>query len=179
MKTTRTLLMACLMLLLFGCKLDEPLDKQVFDMDALPEITYEGSNVLACRVNGEIFLSKTTMAIPITHEPSFTVYNDHLLVIMAKDFARMYESSIMLTANYVSGLTDLELVHFHEPWQTDFQDSRNFTHGRYKKIDSEPSSLKILYIDDKIAVGTFAFTAVSERGDTVRITDGRFDIARD
>jgi hypothetical protein len=38
--------------------------------------------------------------------------------------------------------------------------------------------MEIHYEDENIIAGTFFFSAVSELGDTVRITDGRFDLKK-
>jgi hypothetical protein len=182
MKTTLTYFFTGLLFLLAGCQLDEPLDKKVNDMDALPEITYEGKNILACKVNGQRFLSEPEFHVMGTLKPSFTIYqpNDTMLIVDATDFNNMYQSDIIMTSLYRKGQKEFDINFSYDFRKTSF-DSGDlpFGHEYDQLLTSEPYYLKLLHLDDKIAVGVFGFSAVNAFGDTVRITEGRFDIGRD
>lgn len=170
-------LMLAMMALMFSACVDEPI--VVPDEDALPEITFEGKNVLACRVNGRLFNSKTKASFGGTVKPSFAIGARGFVLIEGSDYENAPQSGIVMASNYKDGQKEFNLDYYWPPFETTFYEWAGASEVLYRKIDSEPHHLKLLHLDDKIAVGTFAFTAVSENGDTVRITDGRFDIARD
>jgi hypothetical protein len=63
-------------------------------------------------------------------------------------------------------------------FRTYFIDNSALGGKQFSLLESEPHQMEILYEDDNIIAGTFYFTAVSEDGDTVRITDGRYDLKK-
>jgi hypothetical protein len=179
-KTVKALGLACVFFILTAAQCEK-------DKNELPPETQEGKNTFGCLVNGEVFKPKGALS----GGPALTCYYQHLFPgdsgyvfsISAKDLSnsdkirrvsvgvgglKVYEGlSVPLTSGTITGEGRGEYTDnpFEESYSTD-------PTLRGKGV------LSITKFDEtaQIASGTFWFTAGNPKGDTVRISEGRFDL---
>jgi hypothetical protein len=145
----------------------------------LPEITFEGRQVLACRVNGELFISEPyEQWLVESYKPNARIFSDSILLIRGDDQTVMKGAHMAMSLVYKEHKTIYDLNFRFVGFNTYFNDNSALGGRRFSLLETEPHQMEILYEDDNIIAGTFYFTAVSEDGDTVRITDGRYDLKK-
>lgn len=172
-------------IMLFACTEKEIPSKKDSDKvileenDSLSDLTFEGANTLTCLVNGKKFSAKPKSSLIGVFKPNLSIYYDSVLLIQALDRETLSGNQLTLTAHMNPSAFAFPLYYLESLWYTRYIDLQGDSEKEFRIIDSEPNYLRIIAMDSEIVVGTFAFTAVSENGDTVRISDGRFDIARD
>jgi hypothetical protein len=145
----------------------------------LPEITFEGKQILACHVNGELFISEPyEQWLVESFKPSAVIAYDTILFIRGGDKTVMKGANLGMAMHYNQNLTASKLRVSINGLSTYFNDNSSLGGKRFSLLETEPHEMEILYEDDNIIAGTFYFTAISPDGDTVRITDGRYDIKK-
>jgi hypothetical protein len=145
----------------------------------LPEITFEGKQVLACYVNGELFISEPyEQWLVESYKPTAGIAYDSMLFIRGGDKTVMEGATIGLCVIYDTNKTVYDLGFRSASFRTYFIDNSSLGGKQFSLLKNEPHQMEILYEDENIIAGTFHFTAVSEDGDTVRITDGRYDLKK-
>jgi hypothetical protein len=140
------------------------------ELEKLPPITQTGENTFGCLVNGKAFVSETTtdavafyqMGILqiigglIDEEISFIIHEDNTPILSGKyDLVNnsLAEASFY---SYINGNTCI---------YTD------------KNVITGTLTITQLNLQQFILAGTFEFDAVTTVCDTVKITDGRFDLS--
>jgi hypothetical protein len=145
----------------------------------LPEITFEGRQFIACYVNEEPFVSVPQGGIGMNSKPDAAIYSDSILYIRGTGNEQMRRANIGLAMIYKEGQRLYPLNFKYANYRTRFTDNSSLGGKQLQPYSRrEPHQMEILYEDDNIIAGTFYFTAVSEDGDTVRITDGRYDLKK-
>ena len=144
----------------------------------LPALSQEGKQYLACLVNGELFLSNLSGGWGNNNKPVAGIFYDSILFIYGADYESMKGAFLGLSQLYIKGKKTYTLDYKNFNYRTWFTDNSPLGGNQYKLLESEPHQMEIHYEDENIIAGTFFFSAVSELGDTVRITDGRFDLKK-
>lgn len=164
-----------------SCK-KQPVDQ----LSLLPPATQTGANTFGCLVNGRAFIPKTKGLLtgggggaPIQSQYMLISANGTVFYIAARrdidngsadgvdvstDSLKISEGEILpLTKSFTPG----RAAGFYGINLTSYQTNTNAT-----------GQLTITHLDTikQIVSGTFYFNAVSKVGDTVRITNGRFDV---
>lgn len=173
-----TLLFVCLSA--SKCKKDKTPGNPV---DQLPPETQIGANTFGCLVDGKVFLPKGT---PFG-SPSLKCAYQYLDNGSSKGFYfQLSASHTYSTQNIKSiaiGTENLELVEDTFVLEDAFQDGRAF--GLYSESGTGnytqkklPGRLVITKFDEinQVVSGTFWFSVVVNPGDTIKITEGRFDM---
>ncbi|GAA0188644.1 hypothetical protein GCM10009122_47620 [Fulvivirga kasyanovii] len=142
--------------------------------DELPAITSEGKNTFGCLVNGDLWLPKGSFNVPSTAADYTSGY---FLSFSARSenttFRFTVEEPILINHRY--DLTDTTRVRANYTNKTD----NNLCF--YKDYHVLNGSLEItkfsLAYQNKVLSGTFEFTTYNpDCGDTIKVTEGRFDI---
>lgn len=149
------------------------------DPDILPPKTQCGANTFGCLVNGEVWVpefDKYQMYTQRVHaEYGKEFFHIQGNKIIEKD--TIYESVII---EFNKDITSTGIYPIGELWS-------DSTTGRFLRINKgvnyktkqkNSGELHITKFDREnfIISGTFWFTAVNQFGDTVKVTDGRFDV---
>jgi len=149
------------------------------EIPTLPPITMEGKNIMACKINGELFISK---GVP--------TYLNNLGVTFGRylnsDNSRFYRIYANVNKPYHS--ISLYLYDYNSKDTLYFGGDANLNEAKYYndvnygntyRTHSNVSGKLIILKDDiDIISGTFEFEAVNEWYDTVKVTEGRFDIKK-
>ncbi|MGN6196502.1 MAG: hypothetical protein ACTHOB_16300 [Ginsengibacter sp.] len=160
-------------------------DKRTNPVDQLPAITETGANTFGCLVNGKVFLPKGNSLTPKL-KCAYQFLNT--------DYSKGY--FFQLSAGDLSNSNDITGVGI-------YTDSLAITTGNYNLDDNKKGSAYGLYIiinsqenenlytqsslpgqltitkfdeANQIVAGTFWFTTINTNGDTIKVTDGRFDM---
>ncbi len=145
----------------------------------LPALSQEGKQYLACKVNNQIFISRPfDYLLASGSKPVAAIYEDSILFIDGLDCEFLEGAYLGLSNIYEKGNKVYDLRHSYASYFTFYHDNSPLGGNQYKLLESEPHQMEIHYEDENIIAGTFFFSAVSELGDTVRITDGRFDLKK-
>jgi hypothetical protein len=150
-------------------------DDEIKQEKVLPKITLAGLDRAGCLVDGRVFLSNNL------DNPG--LFNDPRL-----DYSRYSDTFITISLSEVSEYERIEIV-VHNPaiqeehslFQEDKDNNTRFENGakRYFMVSDLPGTLKFMRNDDSVAAGVFSFQAVLKGGgDTIHITEGRFDIQK-
>ncbi len=180
MQFRTAILITCLLVTGISCK-----KKSNNPVNDLPPLTTTGANTFGCLVNGQAFLPKA--AGVSGREPlnfSYGIVNNKTSLIINVEnsgskgsaYIRLFINAAVLKQGedytLASGypLDDSPNGHYNyrgpqESYGTDYN-TNNQVKGK----------LHLTYFNEKIASGTFSFDAVSEAGEKVEITEGRFDI---
>lgn len=157
-----------LLVLSFGCS-----KKQNGNTEPqLPPLTTEGKNVMGCKVNGnvQIYSGKRTFGNDngVDYNPSSSK-----VVIFADNINYHDEIKITINIPYSSLIIDTPYYFTSETtnnYAQYFPSSANFI------TDNNSGWIRFARLDTEVAAGTFEFTAY-HNGDSVKITEGRFDIS--
>lgn len=153
-----------------GCKHDDPLPKT--ELEKLPPATQEGKHTFGCLVNGKAWVTATSTG-------AVAFYQEGMLAIGAKITEKQREQSIgldLLASNlelrqYLLNSSSIAGAQF-----VDYTDTKKVCN--YKKEDLLKGTLTITRHDpvNLIISGLFEFETVNTECDTIKITDGRFDL---
>jgi hypothetical protein len=160
-----------------SCKEEPKLEP---DKWALPPLTSEGANTLGCLIDGEPFVADYEV-IPWGGDVSISAEFQELKYVGCRaEDVELDRSSISLRAYYDTDKKHYNLATDSVHLPTQYIDYRSFGGRPYRIIDEEPQWVKVYsFKENEYVAGTFQFTGVSSEGDTVRIINGRFDIALD
>lgn len=165
-------------ILLTGCswfqKMEEP--KPIFTppvVTELPPETQTGANTFGCYINGQPWMPYGLNAL------SVGIADDSLLFINAKrKYSGHYTSLSFEFLNFESSNSLYPLAFNPTEAAVTYSDlSSNSNPKVYTVQTGSEGLLTITRLDtvERIMSGRFHFTATDGAGDTVRITDGRFD----
>ena len=153
------------LLLLGGCKKDK-----VKPVDQLPPATTTGANTWGCLVNGEVWTGETASQMRADWTTS-----DLLYATMGRaNWLSVIFPDTTHRASQQPGI--YPLVRGGNPGNY----ARLTNMGRsYRPEDLIKGTAQITRLDRQAGIisGTFSFIMSSTPGDTVRVTDGRFDIS--
>ena len=148
-----------------GCKKDMP--APINELDKLPPATQTGQGTFGCLINGKAYITKSSSQVGAVYQLSFLQfgadYPDHNIGILIN------KAPII---NKVYDLTNLgeSLCHFNSRSDSKYCDypPQNTTYGHV--IITTFDTLK------KVVSGTFEFATYVSPYDTIRVTNGRFDL---
>jgi len=200
MKTNPIPLFTVLLLLVFsylGCYRDEDGVIRQKRPTELPPITTEGKNTFGCLVDGELLVPYPIKLIGKDNfVKSFGINEDlegFLQVGATMKGETGYESR-SVSLNLLSRVFDEgEYVLYTDsttynssgfPNNIDYvrvritDESGNATFDSWRVPNPDCGRLNVLRLDtlSRIIAGTFYFDAVNKEGDTIKVTDGRFDL---
>lgn len=154
-------------------------------VDQLPPETQTGANTFGCLVNGEVFLPKGPSLSPIlqcAYQYLNTDYsrgyffqlsaihkNNTTDVLSVGIFT---DSLIIANGNFVLGSNQKGNAYALYTRYTDTIHVKSYTSKDF------PGQLTITKFDEinQIVAGTFWFNIIKSPGDTIKVTDGRFDM---
>jgi len=173
---------ACLLLLALKCNKgdDKPNGNNNSNQkETLPPATQTGEGTFGCKVNGEVWVPKTPPLTPSVHADYF---EDEFFISANKKLKNEgFKSSFHL---------DID-SEFNGENQYKLSSKKTKIYGRYGDAENNcdyltdsmnTGILTITHFDSakRIVAGRFHFTAVIKQGkcekDTIRVTEGRFDI---
>lgn len=168
MKVFIFLLLATFLTSCDGCDNDPPPKTEI---EKLPPATQEGKNTFGCLVNGKAWVTKTSI-------DANAVYQLGALLVTGQIQETTGLQNIQLNilenviANQQYDLTDDPKYHGKFAWSRDegicFYEGENTLSGQLTLTKFDQSN--------RIASGVFEFITVVSGCDTIRITDGRFDL---
>jgi hypothetical protein len=165
------------------CKKDKT---SVDPVSQLPPATQTGANTFGCLVNGKVFLPKGPSLNPI-----LTCYYQYIYYPSPVGYVFQVAASDNSNSSILNGVNiGCDSLKLEEGKSYPLQEvAEGFSTGNYRHYTNtslddfytySPYSgelmLKKFDAINQIAAGTFWFNAVDTNGDTVHITDGRFDM---
>ncbi len=156
-------------------------------VDQLPPETQTGANTFGCLVDGKVFLPKG-----IGLNPRLTCYYQYIYYPSPSGFVFQVSASDnskpSSPINVNIGIDSISIEN-GKIYQLQTQGIKGIGRGNFRKFTNNslddfytysPTSGELLIkkFDEinQIASGTFWFNAVNVNGDTVHVTDGRFDM---
>ena len=146
----------------------------------LPPITHTGENMMACRVNGKVVVASESgddlgSGSSVRFNESET---NELGYITCTFISPRYD--IELSFDYDDTLGTYPIIDHYPRFGYFWDYTRSLSpndSNQFQPDDTHTGSVTVLYKDNKVIAGTFAFDAINRKGKVVHITDGRFDIA--
>lgn len=141
----------------------------------LPALTQEGKNILACRVNGVTHVYSGKGSFGNENGVSYFRYPNNILLYADED---ALASELEIIINDSPSVIRRNTTYFFSTETSDHQ-ARYFSDAANPYFITRNGSgwIRFVRVDSAIAAGTFEFTAYFNN-DSVKITEGRFDIAR-
>ena len=180
MKTIKFLILGSLVIFfMISCKENEE-DKP--DKFAMPPLTSKGANTMGCYINGSPFVADIKydpyMGGSDRTSPSISYYGRKIIYIYGKDIDKG-NSTVSVVFPFNDSIGQFNLTEYTDYGYSKFIDFSYLGGKQYRVIMDEPHWVKVSgYEENKFISGTFRFTGVNkDAGDTIRITNGRFDIA--
>ena len=140
--------------------------------NCLPPVTTEGKGTFGCKVNGKVWLPKGSWGSPATR---IEYFNDNLMI---NGYRSSDETKVNINVKpiYDTGYYDFSTFNFESSRGL----YRNVTLTiNYRAQPITKGYVHLLRFDPYIKgiiSGTFEFDAYNSEGDTVHITEGRFDL---
>jgi hypothetical protein len=155
-----TLLAAC-----EGCK-DDPTPKT--ELEKLPPATQEGKNTFGCLVNGKAWVTETSI-------DAVVAYQLDILQISACLNDKERDDCMSF---YAFGDRSVEVINLAQNQNAGVGFDSAETNCIYPSENAISGNLSITKLDETklIISGTFEFTTVISGCDTIKVTDGRFDL---
>jgi hypothetical protein len=185
MKQLLLFFLSCV-LLSSGCKKQKPVNP----IDQLPAATQEGKNTFGCLVNGKVFLPKGSSLGPILssyyqyiYSPSPQGYvfqvaardnsheDDRFSVVLLVDSIKLVSPTIIPLKKSIKG-------NGGGAYYSSIFNGTAFLTKDFFTTNQTNGELTITKFDTntQIVSGTFWFDAVNSNGDTIKVTEGRFDM---
>jgi hypothetical protein len=148
---------------------DEPFEPE------LPPPTREGSNMVACKINGVVWKKRGEMGLDENPSTGYSP-NEESFGFVA---ARFYRGSA--SRFYVSLSNVIDTGRYYVWGRFGQVPGHHLTfHGqkRCSAVRENPGMVYISYINDEdhIIAGKFQFQGICDDGDTIEVTDGWFDL---
>ncbi len=169
------LLLPLCLLLAFSCK-----KKDVAPIDQLPAATQEGKMTMGCLVNGKAWTPKGnngTLRLGFIYEPgyangSFSLGAYRLLSDTDQEFLTIGGSNLNSQREFSLDGSDVSLASYMRLTAGGvcfyYRESEVYREGKLV--------ITRLDVPNHIIAGTFEFTLARPGCDTIRVTDGRFDM---
>jgi hypothetical protein len=185
MKNLNSILLLILGLTLASSSCKKHIVKPADQLSLLPPATQTGANTFGCLVNGQAYVPKNRSILegPIMQCNYIYLRGGYYFNVSGGN-----DNSTAATAILVQ--TDSLFVKEGQPlilreYATPGAASGTYAYGAagnsgvvYHTNQSYNGQLNVTHLDTikQIVSGTFYFTAINDKGDTVKITDGRFDM---
>ncbi|MBS1489752.1 MAG: hypothetical protein JSS93_04450 [Bacteroidetes bacterium] len=173
MKPFLSLLLLALIFQSSGCNIFKKNDpKPLTELEKLPPATQTGKNTFGCLVNGKAF-------VPISSVNLASVYQQGTLVIYANLYNPFRTVSVTLNEKNYGSITTQSYNMVSYP---DYYSSASFQTGsvvcNYKPQNTFSGTVTITKLDRALYTvsGLFEFSTITLFCDTLKITNGRFDI---
>jgi hypothetical protein len=154
-----------------SCELLFPKTEPKTELEKLPPITQEGKNTFGCLVNGKALFNTNSMEMHAIYEGGGIQFGSG----KEDGSTDSYVNFVLLDP--LSTIEEFSLINlpFHRAM------FRNIVNGNtcwYEYDDTYEGTLTFSKIDriNYIISGTFEFSTVTQGCDTIRITEGRFDM---
>lgn len=164
-------------IIITSCK-KQPVDQ----LSLLPAATQTGANTFGCLVNGKAFLPKKSFSVIARTDLSCfysNTENGYVFNIGASRDLGSGSSDVVGIATDSLKISEGETINLTKAFTPTlaFGDYA-INVSSYTTNASATGELTITHLDmiKQIVSGTFQFNAVSKSGDTVKITNGRFDV---
>jgi hypothetical protein len=140
------------------------------EINALPKATQTGQNTFGCLVDGKAFGPLPPQGINFSKREPLE--------------GSVYRTDLLVSANG-NGYVDFALRNAFRPGTYPLGETRTGSYGNYEisagsyyTTTDHKGSVTLTRIDTvaKVAAGTFQFTGVNRSGQTVSVTEGRFDV---
>ena len=163
-----------------SCKNDD--DSALPPIEQLPPQTTVGANTAGCLVNGDVLIPKGNNNGPAILRCQYAKRGNEYtfgLFILNKEVTPTKAVRILFSQNYplpINSSIPLEIPNVeNSSWGDYFDDGSFLTYSTSSEFKGE---LFITSIDESTLQisGTFSFTAVNTQGETVEVTEGRFDM---
>lgn len=170
---------AHIILLLLGCSACKT--DALSPQEELPAATQEGLNTFGCLVNGEVWVPKPSIN-PSIHRLTYEYHKGYFQIIAKRNFNDNGTGVRQTIA--ISIESDTVKVDKVGTYKLDNQREKYGYYSNlelscsYKTTFEQTGTLEVPQLDttNHIIAGTFEFTVWTEECDTIRVTDGRFDI---
>jgi len=144
------------------------------DDDELPPISMEGKNTFGCLVNGQLFVSKGRPGNVGTYAELQYAQDTIGINIYATNYET--DQSLIFSFYDIPDLVEDKRYFLHTQNYSVFYVTQNCDYRTDKLVDGW-IELNKYDIKRPIISGTFEFTAYNpDCGDTIKVTNGRFDI---
>ncbi|AMJ66108.1 hypothetical protein AXW84_12205 [Hymenobacter sp. PAMC 26628] len=162
------------MLLLMQCSKGKPNDPA--PVDQLPPATQTGAGTFGCLVNGQVYMPKGNVGMTnfaVLYEPGPQGANLNIITYRLDgryQDLNLYCGLITLQKRtFIIGLPATEASGVYTGPVGDYRNENDLTYRRGRIV--------LTRVDEQAGVlaGTFEFTSVNTKGDTLKITQGRFD----
>ncbi len=167
-----------LIIVVTACNTEDPIQEP--KPDELPPITMTGENTFGFLLDGEVWIPKDDLSTNpnknIFHTISYDAPSGGLLLLVENiDTTNLWEHKMYIIAQFfeVGDYTIPPPPHSGRV----FIDNDLGTCREYLSNWDSETAITILKLDktERIISGTFDYTAHNDCGDTIRITEGRFD----
>jgi hypothetical protein len=172
MKIPTFIFLAALMIVCSSCELLFPkTEEPKTELEKLPPITQEGKNTFGCLVNGKALFNTNSMQLHAIYQGGGLQFG-----------SGREDNSIDRDVNFVlldPIYTDQEYSLTNLPfYRAMFRSTAGLNACWYEYDDTFEGKLTFSKIDriNYIISGTFEFSTVTQGCDTIRISDGRFDM---
>jgi len=163
-----------------SCKNDD--DSALAPIEQLPPQTTVGANTAGCLVNGEVLIPKGSNNGPAILRCQYAKRGDEYtfgLFILNNEVTPTKAVRILFSQNYplpINSSIPLEIPNVeNSSWGDYFVNGSFLTYSTSSEFKGELFITSINESTLQIS-GTFTFTAINDQGETVEITDGRFDM---
>jgi hypothetical protein len=155
-----------------GCKKNEPKPKT--ELEKLPPITQEGKNTFGCLLNGKAYIPLSFDSRAIYQLGSLQVFGNMINPTRSMELSFTENGALLTTKEYL--LTDFPNSYAKSFVGNGSNSSNSFC--EYMPANTYSGKMFFTKIDriKYIVSGTFEFSTVVAGCDTLKITDGRFDI---
>ena len=164
------------------CSCNNDDDSDLPPIEQLPPQTTVGANTAGCLVNGEVLIPKgnanqSTLRCQYAKrgdEYTFVLYINNKESNPSQSVRLLYSQDYPLIENKAIPLT---IPNVKQSSWGDFFIAAGLI-DTFSTNEEYKGQLLILALDEtrRIISGTFSFTAINDQGETVEITDGRFDM---
>jgi hypothetical protein len=180
-----TLFLLLLPLFALQCKKDKdtcPDGDKACELAKLPPLTTEGKGTFGCLVNGKAWLAESSTLIPSIR----SIYYDEEDAYFIESIKESEEMSSLLSFNIVKFNLYAKQYNLNvyvkdttsEGTYLYCWDNDGCNRISYYTNENQTGFFNVQYVDSasQIISGTFNFNAQASNGETVCVTDGRFDM---
>jgi hypothetical protein len=181
-----TLFLLLLPLLAMQCRKDKndcPEGDKACELAKLPPLTTEGKGTFGCLVNGKAWLPESNTPVPKLRS---TYHDEEQAYFLEAKYYDDNQRSTLLAFNIVQ-FSLIQHQYVLSVYRTDTisqgiysvcWDNDGCSRNSFFTNEIETGTFTVSYVDSakQIISGTFDFVAKASNGETVCVTDGRFDM---
>ena len=172
MKSSFTLIVILGCLNFSSCNLFSGGDEPKTELEKLPPPTQTGKNTFGCLVNGKAMVAKSSVDLVAIYQGGGIQIGGHLVK------NGLIQNILMIVLDPIEAGVEYDLTNLPDK-KVDLNSKLNDLPTCYYEFENTYEGSIIFSKIDRtnfIVSGTFEFSTVTVGCDTVRITDGRFDI---